>query len=109
MGPSVSTIGECGAQQKRGKDHVARTASVDFVSSANSLHAQILLGEVGDVALVDPVQLLTDLGVRVRSGQRSHRIFTRTGVIEIVSLQMENGDAKRHQVRQVTGFFANTI
>jgi len=35
------------------------------------------------------------------SGRGSHRVFTRAGVIELVNLQVEKGDAKLYQVRQV--------
>jgi hypothetical protein len=41
------------------------------------------------------VRLLTDLDFRERNGRGSHRIFIRVGVIEIVNLQMENGDPSR--------------
>ena len=47
------------------------------------------------------MQLLIDLGFHERSGRGSHRIFTKAGVFEIINLQVENGDAKRYQVRQV--------
>jgi len=74
-----------------------------YVGSMNSrrLCARILRGEVGNVAFGDLVQLLLDLDFRETSGRGSHRVFTRAGVIELVNLQVEKGDAKLYQVRQV--------
>lgn len=57
--------------------------------------------KVGNVAFGDLVQLLLDLAFRETSGRGSHRVFTRAGVIELVNLQVEKGDAKLYQVRQV--------
>ena len=71
--------------------------------NSRRLFARVLRGEVGNVAFADLAQLLVDLGFHERSGRGSHRIFTDAGVFEIVNLQVENGDAKRYQVRQVAG------
>ena len=69
--------------------------------NSRRLCARILRGEVGNVAFGDLVQLLLDLDFRESSGRGSHRVFTRAGVIELVNLQVEKGDAKLYQVRQV--------
>jgi len=69
--------------------------------NSRRLCARILRGEVGNVAFGDLVQLLLDLDFRETSGRGSHRVFTRAGVIELVNLQVEKGDAKLYQVRQV--------
>jgi len=62
--------------------------------NSRRLCARILRGEVGNVAFGDLVQLLLDLDFRETSGRGSHRVFTRAGVIELVNLQVEKGDAK---------------
>ena len=69
--------------------------------NSRRLRARILRGEVGNVAFGDLVQLLMDLEFRETGGRGSHRVFTRAGVIELVNLQVEKGDAKLYQVRQV--------
>ena len=69
--------------------------------NSRRLCARILRGEVGNVAFGDLVQLLLDLDFRETSGRGSHRVFARAGVIELVNLQVEKGDAKLYQVRQV--------
>ena len=61
----------------------------------------MLRGEVANVSLDDLTHLLISLGFRERSGRGSHRLFTRSGVTEIVNLQAQRGDAKKYQVRQV--------
>ncbi|OYV65083.1 MAG: hypothetical protein B7X07_04390 [Actinobacteria bacterium 21-64-8] len=69
--------------------------------NSRRLFARILRGEFGNVAFGDLVQLLRDLDFRETGGRGSHRVFSRTGIIELVNLQVENGDAKLYQVRQV--------
>jgi len=69
--------------------------------NSRRLCARILRGELGNVAFRDLVQLLIDLDFRETGGRGSHRVFSRKGVIELVNLQVEKGDAKLYQVRQV--------
>ena len=69
--------------------------------NSRRLRARILRGDVGNVAIGDLVQLLLDLDFRETGGRGSHRVFARAGVIELVNLQVEKGDAKLYQVRQV--------
>jgi hypothetical protein len=69
--------------------------------NSRRLLARILRGDVGNVAFTDLVRLLEELGFREIGGRGSHRVFARTGVIELVNLQVEQGEAKLYQVRQV--------
>ena len=41
------------------------------------------------------------LGFREIGGRGSHRVFARTGLRELVNLQVEKGQAKPYQVRQI--------
>lgn len=53
-----------------------------------------------NVSFDDLCQLLVRLGFRERI-KGSHRIFTKTGVVEILNLQPKGGRAKPYQVKQV--------
>ncbi len=58
-------------------------------------------GAVTNVSFPDLVVLLEALGFQEVGGRGSHRVFTRLGVIEILTLQEVRGQAKPYQVRQV--------
>lgn len=51
----------------------------------------------------DLVRFVQALGFREVGGKGSHRVFAHPDVVELVNLQAERGQAKRYQVRQVTG------
>ena len=51
----------------------------------------------------DLVRLVLALGFREVGDRGSHRVFAHPGVAELVNLQIERGQAKRYQVRQVAG------
>jgi len=55
------------------------------------------------VSFDDLVRLVLALGFREVGGMGSHRVFAHPGVAELVNLQVERGQAKRYQVRQVAG------
>jgi predicted RNA binding protein YcfA (HicA-like mRNA interferase family) len=65
------------------------------------LLSRILRGEMANVSFVDLIQLVEELGFREIGGRGSHRVFTRADVTELVNLQVEKGDAKLYQVRQI--------
>ena len=62
---------------------------------------RIIGGAVTNVSFSDLVVLLEALGFEEVGGRGSHRVFTRRGVIEILTLQEVRGQAKPYQVRQV--------
>lgn len=62
---------------------------------------RILRGDVANVEYIDLVKLVVALGFQEVGGRGSHRVFSRPGVIELVNLQEEKGQAKRYQVRQI--------
>ncbi|HEY4853740.1 MAG TPA: type II toxin-antitoxin system HicA family toxin [Streptosporangiaceae bacterium] len=62
---------------------------------------RIIGGAVTNVSFSDLVVLLEALGFEEVGGKGSHRVFTRLGVIEILTLQEVRGQAKPYQVRQV--------
>jgi predicted RNA binding protein YcfA (HicA-like mRNA interferase family) len=63
---------------------------------------QILSGRADhNIAYADLVSLLQRLGFTHRPGKGSHRVFTRTSVIERITLQPDGAIAKHYQVRQV--------
>jgi hypothetical protein len=62
---------------------------------------RILGGDVGNVEFGDLVKLVTALGFREVGGRGGHRVFAREGVIELVNLQQDKGQAKPYQVRQI--------
>lgn len=45
--------------------------------------------------------LLRSLGFKERKGKGSHRVYIKSGISEIVTLQSVEGKAKPYQVRQV--------
>lgn len=53
-----------------------------------------------NIAFSDLINLLTKFGFELRIN-RSHHIFTREDVEEIINLQPKNGQAKPYQVKQV--------
>jgi len=55
------------------------------------------------VSFDDLVRLVLALGFREVGGRGSHRVFAHPGVAELINLQVERGQAKRYQVRQVAG------
>ena len=62
---------------------------------------RIATGAVTNVSFSDLVVLLDALGFKEVGGRGSHRVFMRPGVIEILTLQVQRGQAKPYQVRQV--------
>ena len=56
---------------------------------------------MANIAFLDLMQLLLELGFFEQSGRGSHRVFTRVGVKELINQQIEGGHAKPYQVRQV--------
>ena len=62
---------------------------------------RIIGGAVTNVSFSDLVVLLEALGFEEVGGMGSHRVFTRLGVIEILTLQEVRGQAKPYQGRQV--------
>jgi len=65
------------------------------------LRERILQGAVTNVDFADLVRLVVALGFREIAGRGSHRVFGREGVIELLNLQEQKGQAKPYQVRQV--------
>jgi predicted RNA binding protein YcfA (HicA-like mRNA interferase family) len=65
------------------------------------LLARIRHGDITNVSFDDLVRLVQALGFREVGGRGSHRVFAHPGLAELVNLQMERGQAKRYQVRQV--------
>jgi hypothetical protein len=49
----------------------------------------------------DLIRLLQAVGFTEVRGRGSHRVFSREGVVEILTLQEVRGEAKPYQVRQV--------
>ncbi|MGH3778764.1 MAG: type II toxin-antitoxin system HicA family toxin [Pseudonocardiaceae bacterium] len=49
----------------------------------------------------DLVRLVRALGFQEVGGKGSHRVFAHPRLSELVNLQVERGQAKRYQVRQV--------
>ncbi len=62
---------------------------------------RIATGAVTNVSFSDLVVLLDALGFKEVGSRGSHRVFMRPGVIEILTLQVQRGQAKPYQVRQV--------
>jgi len=62
---------------------------------------RIVGGAVANVSFSDLVVLLEALGFQEVGGRGSHRVFTRLGVVEILTRQEVRGQAKPYQVRQV--------
>ena len=62
---------------------------------------RIAAGAVTNVSFSDLVVLLEALGFKEVGGRGSHRVFTRPGVSELLTLQEVRGQAKPYQVRQV--------
>ena len=56
---------------------------------------------MADITFRDLIQLLLELGFLEQSGRGSHRVFSRVGVKELINQQIEGGNAKPYQVRQV--------
>jgi predicted RNA binding protein YcfA (HicA-like mRNA interferase family) len=71
--------------------------------NSRRLHDRILRGDMANVSFSDLIQLVEELGFREIGGRGSHRVFTRADVTELVNLQVEKGDAKLYQVRQIVG------
>ncbi len=65
------------------------------------LLSRIVAGAVRNVDFDDLIRLLQVLGFKEVRGRGSHRVFVRTGVVEILTLQEVRGQAKPYQVRQV--------
>jgi hypothetical protein len=55
---------------------------------------------VTNVSFSDLVVLLEALGFQEVGGRGGHRVFTRLGVVEILTRQEVRGQAKPYQVRQ---------
>lgn len=68
----------------------------------SKLLERVMWGDAANVDFADLVALVLALGFREVGGRGSHRVFARIGVEELVNLQVEKGQAKRYQVRQVT-------
>ncbi len=65
------------------------------------LHARILSGASdANIDFMELCQLLRRIGFNERS-HGSHHIFRKTGIVEMINLQREEGKAKIYQVRQV--------
>ena len=62
---------------------------------------RIRRGNVGNIAFGDLVTLVLALGFREIGGRGSRRVVARTGLRELVNLQVERGQAKPYQVRQI--------
>ena len=62
---------------------------------------RILAGAVRNGGFGDLIGLLQALGFKESGGRGSHRVFARSGVAEILTLQQVRGQAKPYQVRQV--------
>jgi len=65
------------------------------------LLARLQRGDVANVSFDDLVRLVQALGFREVGGRGSHRVFAHPDLGELVNLQVERGQAKRYQVRQV--------
>lgn len=65
------------------------------------LLTRVARGDLGNVAFSDLVRLIEALGFRHVGGRGSHVVFAHPAVAELVNLQVEGGQAKRYQVRQV--------
>jgi predicted RNA binding protein YcfA (HicA-like mRNA interferase family) len=63
--------------------------------------ARVWRGDITNVSFDDLVRLVQALGFREVGGRGSHRVFGHPNVPELVNLQVERGQAKRYQVRQV--------
>ncbi|HUG74977.1 MAG TPA: type II toxin-antitoxin system HicA family toxin [Acidimicrobiia bacterium] len=62
---------------------------------------RISRGDAANVAFADLVRLVEALGFDEVGGRGSHRVFAHPEVVELVNLQVERGQAKRYQVRQI--------
>ncbi len=67
------------------------------------LLARIRRADNTNVSFDDLVRLVQALGFREVGGRGSHRVFAHPDVAELMNLQVERGQAKRYQVRQVVG------
>lgn len=67
------------------------------------LLARIRRGDLTNVSFDDLVRLVEALGFRDVGGRGSHRVFAHPRLPELINLQVERGQAKRYQVRQVAG------
>jgi hypothetical protein len=65
------------------------------------LLSRLLAGGVRNVDFDDLIRLLQAVGFTEVRGRGSHRVFSREGVVEILTLQEVRGEAKPYQVRQV--------
>jgi len=65
------------------------------------LLVRIQRGDITNVSFDDLVHLVQALGFREVGGRGSHRVFAHPEVAELVNLQVERGQAKRYQIRQV--------
>lgn len=54
-----------------------------------------------NVSYQDLCNLLRRLGFELKGGKGSHRVFSKVGIREIITLQNVKGKAKAYQVRQV--------
>lgn len=69
------------------------------------LHARILRGESdANIDFMELCRLFRRMGFNERS-RGSHHIFRKTGIVEMINLQREEGKAKIYQVRQVRRIF----
>lgn len=87
--------------------HVISTLSYRF-PNVRAVKPELLLvrirrGDTSNVSFHDLVCLVQALGFREIGGKGSHRVFAHPDVTELVNLQVERGQAKRYQVRQVVG------
>jgi predicted RNA binding protein YcfA (HicA-like mRNA interferase family) len=67
----------------------------------SKLLSRILSGCVTNVAFSDLVALLLSLDFQEVGGKGSHRVFAKPGIVELLTLQEADGQAKPYQVRQV--------
>jgi len=65
------------------------------------LRGRIARGAVKNVDFDDLIRLLQALDFKEVGGRGSHRVFVRSGVAEILTLQEVHGQAKPYQVRQI--------
>ncbi|MGH3801936.1 MAG: hypothetical protein ACRDTD_17740 [Pseudonocardiaceae bacterium] len=65
------------------------------------LLARIRRGDITNVSFDDLVRLVQALGFQEVGGKGNHRVFAHPRLSELVNLQVERGQAKRYQVRQV--------
>lgn len=73
------------------------------MSKAEKLLAKLLSGRSDrNLSFDDLCYIVESAGFNRRSGSRSHRIYSKEGVVEIINIQPRgHGEAKPYQVKQV--------